>query len=238
MRAAGPPVVEINEHAKIDVRGGYLVDGFPSVGLSSAIASESMINTSGFERAGTIDSDQFEPASVVKEGVSDFPARIFANNSLKVAIFLSYLAPEPRMHRAVAGAMISWARRHGVSLVVSAISVGDGGQEGAAAAANSAACAERVEKAGLRLVRAGLIPGIPGALLNEGAQSGQDVAVILHSSSEGGPDYRAGAELCGAMSRLVPGTSCDMEKLRAEAQRVEGAIKESGRKRLTEGMYR
>lgn len=230
-------MVSISECAKIDVRGGYLIDGFPSVGLSSAIASESMINTSGFERAGTIDSDGFEPASVVKDGVSDFPARIFANNSLKVAIFLSYLSPEPGMHRRVAGAMISWAREHEASLVVSAISVGDGG-EGAAAVANSAACAERVSKAGLRLVRAGMIPGIPGALLNEGAKSGQDVAVILHSSSDGGPDYRAGAELCGAMSRLVPGTSCDMERLSAEAQRAESAIKESGGKRLTEGMYR
>lgn len=230
--------MRISEHSEIDVRGGFLIDGFPSVGLSSAIASESMIRTSGFERAGTLDSDEFEPASIIRGGVSDFPARIFANGRLKVAIFLSYLAPGPGTSRPVARAMVSWARRHEASLVVSAISVGDGGQEGAAAAANSRACAERVEKAGLPLAQAGMIPGLSGALLNEGARAGQDVAVILFRSSAGGPDYQAGASLCEAMSKLVPGTSCDLERLRGEAQKAESSIAESGGGDMTAGMYR
>lgn len=230
--------VRISESSKIDVRGGYLIDGFPSLGLSSAIASESMIRTSGFERAGHIDSDAFDPSSIVERGVSDFPARIFANNSLKVAIFLSYLSPEPAMHRHVARAMISWALDHGASLVVSAISIGAEGREGAAAVANSARAAERVAKAGIPAAPAGMIPGISGALLNEGSVSGQDVAVILFRSSAKGPDYRAGADLCNAMSRLVPGTACDIDRLRGEAQKAEGAIKDAGGRRMTEGMYR
>lgn len=230
--------VRVCESAEIDVRGGYLIDGFPSLGLSSAIASESMINTSGFERAGTIDSDGFPPSSIIRDGVSDFPARVFANNSLKVAIFLSYLSPEPGMERHVARAMISWARRHGASMVVSAISVGRNGQDGAAAVANSGPCTQKVAKAGMRLAKAGMIPGLSGALLNEGASAGQDVAVILFPSSADGPDYRAGASLCEAMSKLVPGTACDMATLDAEARKAEGAIKEAGGPRLTEGMYR
>ena len=230
--------VRITESSEIDVRGGYLIDGFPSLGLSSAIASESMIRTSGFERAGTIDSDAFAASSIIKDGVSDFPARVFANNRLKVAIFLSYLSPDPAMHRPVAKAMISWALERGVSLVVSAISVGDGGQEGAAAVANSARAAERVAEAGLPAAAAGVIPGISGALLNEGASRGQDVAVILFRSSAEGPDYRAGADLCNAMSSLVPGTSCDIAKLRGEAQKAEGAIRDAAGRPMTEGMYR
>ena len=230
--------VRISESFKVDVKGGYLIDGFPSLGLSSAIASQSMIRTSGFERAGHIDSDAFEPSSIIDGGVSDFPARIFANNSLKVAIFLSYLAPDPSMHRHVARAMISWARERRASLVVSAISMGDKGPEGAAAVANSAQAAERVAKAGMPAAETGMIPGLSGALLNEGAAAGQDVAVILFRSSADGPDYRAGADLCNAMSMLVPGTSCDLRRLRGEAQRAEGAIREAGERRLAEGMYR
>lgn len=230
--------MRISESSEIDVRGGYLIDGFPSLGLSSAIASESMIRTSGFERAGHIDSDAFDPSSIVEGGVSDFPARIFANNSLKVAIFLSYLSPDPSMHRHVARAMISWALERGASLVVSAISIGAEGGEGAAAVANSARAAERVAKAGIPAAHAGMIPGISGALLNEGSVSGQDVAVILFRSSAKGPDYRAGADLCNAMSRLVPGTACDLDRLRGEAQKAEGAIRDAGGRRMTEGMYR
>ncbi len=49
----------------MNLEGGYLIDGFPSVGFSSAIASESMIHTSQFELAGVIDSDMFPPISVI-----------------------------------------------------------------------------------------------------------------------------------------------------------------------------
>ena len=67
------PKIRIKELMKIDLVDGYLVDGFPSVGFSSAIATESMIQTSNFQLAGIIDSDKFPPISVVKEGKPNFP---------------------------------------------------------------------------------------------------------------------------------------------------------------------
>ena len=62
------PRITIKELKKINLEGGYLVDGFPSVGFSSAIATESMIHTSQFELAGVIDSDMFPPISLIKDG--------------------------------------------------------------------------------------------------------------------------------------------------------------------------
>ena len=47
--------ISIKEFKKINLEGGYLIDGFPSVGFSSAIATESMIHTSQFELGGIID---------------------------------------------------------------------------------------------------------------------------------------------------------------------------------------
>ncbi len=49
----------IKEFKEFNLEGGYLIDGFPSVGFSSAIATESMIHTSQFELGGIIDSKYF-----------------------------------------------------------------------------------------------------------------------------------------------------------------------------------
>jgi len=37
------PRIKIKELEPLNLEGGYLIDGFPSAGFSSAIASESMI---------------------------------------------------------------------------------------------------------------------------------------------------------------------------------------------------
>jgi len=64
----------------VNLEGGYLVGGFPSVGFSSAIATESMIHTSQFELAGIIDSPSFPPISIIKDGKPDYPTRIFVGD--------------------------------------------------------------------------------------------------------------------------------------------------------------
>ena len=41
--------ITIDEIVPINLEGGVLVNGFPSSGITSAIATESLINTSNFE---------------------------------------------------------------------------------------------------------------------------------------------------------------------------------------------
>ncbi len=84
------PKIRIRELKPINLEGGYLIDGFPSVGFSSAIATESMIHTSQFELAGVIDSESFPPINIVKDGEPNFPTRIFVNEDLKWAYFYHF----------------------------------------------------------------------------------------------------------------------------------------------------
>ena len=106
------PKIKIKELKPLNLEDGYLIDGFPSVGFSSAIASESMIHTSKFELVGIIDSDIFPPISIIKDGKPNYPSRIFVNEDLKVGIFLSYLTLEQSLHRTVAKTMLKWAKKH------------------------------------------------------------------------------------------------------------------------------
>ncbi|MDE1770144.1 MAG: proteasome assembly chaperone family protein [Thaumarchaeota archaeon] len=221
--------VFVREIAPIDVKNGYLIDGFPYTGLANAIATESLINnTSQFELAGVIDSDLFPPISIVREEVPNFPARILVNKDLKVAVFSSYLTPHESIHRQVAQTMLEWAEDHKVSYIISSSAIKTDEESPFVIGVGSTDEAKKkLRDSGIPVLKNGTIPGIPGILLNEGLISNINVIVLLCKARDSGPDFRAGAEICMAMSKLVPGASCDLKSLLNEAEGIEENLKQT-----------
>ncbi len=235
------PKIKIKELKPLDLEDGYLIDGFPSVGFSSAIASESMIHTSKFELVGVIDSDIFPPISIIKDGKPNYPSRIFVNEDLKVGIFLSYLTLDQSLHRTVAKTMLKWAKKHKMGLIVSSVAVkSQKGNEEVMGIGNTDSARAKIKEAGLKVLENGTIPGIPAILLNEGSMTDQDVIVIIFHTDGKGPDFKSSAQICVAMSQLIPGTSCNIPSLQQEAEKAEVAIKdaEEESKHLRDSMYR
>ncbi len=234
------PKIRIKELRPINLEGGYLIDGFPSMGFSSVIATESMIYTSDFKLAGIIDSDIFPPISLIKDGKPNYPVRIFVNDELKVAAFLSHLALEGSLHRIVAKNMLTWAKNKKISLIISSISIKSTDKnEEIIAVGSTENATKKLRDAGMKILEFGTIPGIPGMLLNEGSLNQQDVIVILFHSEGKGPDFRSSAKLCKAISQLIPGASCDITSLQAEAEKIEQTIKKDVEEtKHTDSMYR
>ena len=235
------PKIKIKELKTLNLEDGYLIDGFPSVGFSSAIASESMIHTSKFELVGVIDSDIFPPISIIKDGKPNYPSRIFVNEDLKVGIFLSYLTLEQSLHRTVAKTMLKWAKKHKIGLIVSSVAVkSQKGNEEVMGIGNTDSARAKIKEAGLKVLEHGTIPGIPAILLNEGSMTDQDVIVIIFHTDGKGPDFKSSAQICVAMSQLIPGASCNIPSLQQEAEKAEVVIKdaEEESKHLRDSMYR
>ena len=235
------PKITIKEFRPLNLEGGYLIDGFPSVGFSSVIATESMIHTSQFKLAGIIDSDIFPPISLIKDGKPNYPTRIFVNEKLKVAAFLSHLAVEESLHRNIAKKMLRWAKDQKISLIVSSVSVKSIENNDEIIVVGSTDNArKKIKELGLKTLNHGTIPGIPGVLLNEGSLTQQDVIVILFHSDGTSPDFRSSAKLCMVMSQLIPGTSCDIAALQIEAEKIEKVIKKDVDevRHLKDSMYR
>jgi uncharacterized protein len=235
------PKITIKELRPLNLEGGYLIDGFPSVGFSSVIATESMILTSQFKLAGIIDSDIFPPISLIKDGKPNYPTRIFVNEELKVAAFLSHLAVEESLHRNIARKMLRWAKDQKISLIVSSVSVkSTEDNEEAIVVGSTDNARKKIKELGLKTLNHGTIPGIPGVLLNEGSLTKQDVIVILFHSDGTSPDFRSSAKLCMVMSQLIPGTTCDIAALQVEAEKIEKVIKEDvdEARHLKDSMYR
>jgi uncharacterized protein len=235
------PKITIKEFRPLNLEGGYLIDGFPSVGLSSVIATESMMHASQFKLAGIVDSDVFPPISLIKNGEPNFPARLFVNDDIKVAAFLSHIAVEGSLHKIIAKKMLSWAKKEKISLIVSSVPVNSAEDKDEIMAVGSTEkCRKKIKELGLKTLENGTVPGIPGVLLNEGSLNQQDVIVILFSSDGTSPDFRSSAKLCMVMSQLIPGTSCDIISLQKEAEKIEQIIKTdvNEAKHLKDSMYR
>jgi uncharacterized protein len=235
------PRIKIKELKTLNLEDGYLIDGFPSVGFSSAIASESMIHTSKFELVGVIDSDIFPPISIIKDGKPNYPARIFVNEDLKVGIFLSYLTLDQSLHRVAAKTMLKWAKKHKIGLIVSSVAVkSQKGSEEVMGIGNTDSARAKIKEAGLKVLENGTIPGIPAILLNEGSMTDQDVIVIIFHTDGKGPDFKSSAQICVAMSQLIPGASCNIPSLQQEAEKAEVVIKdaEEESRHLRDSMYR
>ena len=232
--------IHIKEINPINVENGILINGFPSSGITSAIATESMINTSNFELGGIIDSERFPPISIIKNGMPNYPVRVFTNNDLKVAVFSSYLTLDVSLHRSAARLMLDWAKEKKASLILSSITVkGTMGTEIFGVASTGSARGKLVS-AGISVVENATVPGISGVLLNEGMIHGQDVIVLLVSSDKEFPDFQATSNLCNSLSKLVPGVSCNLDKLEKESKIIEQQIKqaESDTKDLSDNIYR
>jgi len=222
------PRMRIREIRDFNLDGGYLIDGFPSIGFSSAIATESMLHTSNFSLAGVISSDNFPPISLIKEGKPNFPTRIFVNDETKVSIFLSYLTLHESLHRTAAKLMLNWAKKKKIKWIVSSIAIKATNDLHEPIAVGSTDIArKKIKDAGFKVLENGVVPGIPGILLNEGSLNDQEVIVILVHSDGTGPDFRSSAILCEGISKLIPGTSCDLNLLQREAEKAEVMIKEA-----------
>ena len=235
------PKIRIRQINKVNLEDGYLIDGFPSVGFSSAIATESMIHTSQFELCGVIDSESFPPISIVKNGKPNFSTRIFVNESLKVGIFLSYLTLEQSLHKVTAKTMLSWAKKQKIKMIVSSVAIRSSkGEDKMLGIGSTESARNKIKEAGMEILDHGTVPGIPGVLLNEGNLSNQDVIVIIFHTNGEAPDYESSAKLCTAISKLIPGASCDIPSLQKEAEKAEIVIKEAQEesKHLKDSMYR
>jgi uncharacterized protein len=234
------PRIRVKELKALNLEGGYLIDGFPSVGFSSAIATESMIHTSKFELVGIIDSDSFPPISLIKDGKPNYATRIFANEDLKIGVFLSYLTLDRSLHRIVAKTMLKWAKKHKIGLIISSVAIkSKDGNESVIGIGNTDAARAKIREAGLKVLEHGTIPGIPATLLNEGSMMNQDVIVIIFYTDGKGPDFKSSAQICMAMSKLIPGASCDIPSLQQEAEKAELIIKEAEKEsKQSDSMYR
>ncbi|HEY8139869.1 MAG TPA: PAC2 family protein [Nitrososphaera sp.] len=224
--------IELRKIKDVNLQGGIVVDGFPSIGLANAIASECLVHSIKTEFVAAMDSPSFPALSVIRNSAPHFPARVYANEELKIGIFVSELNLDPSLYRPVADTMLKWAADAGCKLVISAAGIpydnpedNTKGEQKVFAVGSTKEALKRAADAGISSLDNGSIAGIPAILLNEGKWRNIDVIVLLVRVLKDAPDFRAGAAVAEALGKLAPGASCDIPSLLKEAEGMERTLK-------------
>jgi uncharacterized protein len=237
-------IKNIHKDAKINIQGGLVLDGFPSTGLVNAIASECLIRSIGTELIAVVDSPEFPPVSIIENYVPQFPARIYLNEKLKVAFFISEVNMGASMEKVIAEMILKWALQNECRMIVSSSGIVIDSEEGNGkqglseqdrnneqgmrsqlmAITSTSSAAKIAEANGFIRFKNGTVTGIPAILLNEGALTNFDVIVFLTEMLKDVPDFHAAAVISEAVTKLIPGLSCDLASLMVEAQSAQSHI--------------
>ena len=220
--------IEVRNIRKVNIKGGTIIDGFPGSGLANAIASECFIHSLKTELVAVLNSIEFPALSVIHNSVPNFPARIYANEDLKLAIFVSEINIDQSLYYSIAKVILHWAIENECKLIVSAAGISSEGTDGEPdiyAAASTTRSMKRLEDTGIQHISNGSVTGIPALLLNEGAWMDLDVIVLLVKVLKDVPDFRAAATVSESIAKLVPGAACDIRSLLKEAELVEKNLK-------------
>jgi uncharacterized protein len=72
------------------------------------------------ELVSVVDSAEFPALSIITNSIPQFPARLYVNEDLKLAIFISELNIFPEIQKDMANAILEWSVEHQCMLIISA----------------------------------------------------------------------------------------------------------------------
>jgi uncharacterized protein len=222
--------IEVREFKKISLEGGTVLDGFPSVGLATSIAATYLISTLNLDQVAALESERFPPLSMVYDSKPKFPARIYASDKWRIAVFLAEFSPDPHLDREIAKTMLGWAREHYCSLVISPVEMPLGQEkeevgEEVFGVGSTERARQRLRKSGINELGVGIVAGVAGVLLNEGRWSDFDIISLGVRSHKEYPDARAAAKVVEAIDKLLPDLQIDVKPLYEEAEAIETRLK-------------
>lgn len=230
-------MIEIEE---MNIRGAYVVDGFPSIGLVGSIVANYLINSLSLRQIGVVDSDTFPAVSMIKGGVPTSPVRVYAGEINKgkdrLVVIVSEFQPPPHDIKELGKIIMDWVEEHKCRMIISPEGISkkqtaappdrkDMGEQIMAVGSTSEA-RELLTTNGIPIFETGVIVGLSGVLLNEGFNRIFDVITILSEASTEFPDARAAAAVTMVINKIVLEDDLGIEPLLQEAEIIEKNLKE------------
>lgn len=220
--------------------GGVVIEGFPESGLAGTIASSCLISSLKLSVVGELDSDNFPALITVLDGRLQAPARVYADSTRKIAIFMGDFSPGQKASHALARTIVNWASEKECAFILTSFStpMAPGTDEHVVSAVVNGPNAEEIAtKASIPLAKSTAIGGVAGRLLLEGRDAGIPVVALLIKTHKGTQDFESGLKLAEAIMKIVPNATCDLEGMKEEAERTEGDLRRIWRQAAPLGVY-
>lgn len=222
--------VQIVDFEEMNLAGGTVIAGFPSIGLVSTIVANYLIDALGLKQIGAIDSPFFPTLSVVHTGEPLSPVRIYGGtlaNGQKIAVFVSEFKPKPNLINAISDTIMIWAKKKDCKLLISPEGMVVEGKSSedemivdAYAIGSTENARAMLQAKNIPQFKNGIIAGVSGVLLNKGKHEKFDVISILAEAHPNYPDARAAASAINVIGVII-GVEINVGPLYDEAERIE-----------------
>ncbi len=229
-------IIEIEE---MNLRGAYVLDGFPSIGLVGSIVANYIVSSLGLRQVAVVDSDTFPAVSMIRNGIPNGPVRLYAGNiggeGDRLVVIVSEFQPPPHIIKELGKTIMDWVEDHKCRMIIcpEGISTKQSGRTPAPdgtgrvlGIGSTPEARELLKNNEVDIFEGGIIVGLSGVLLNEGVNRTFDVVAILSEASTEFPDARAAAAVTRAINRLVLRDSLDIGPLVKEAEAIEQNLKD------------
>ena len=230
--------IELIEYKDIDLSNSLLVMAFPTVGLISSIAGHFIIDSLKLEEIGTIVSREFMPATVIHKSKPSPPVRIYAGKKKcgidgkceQIAVIISEFMPPYNIIKPLADKILEWAKNKGVKSIVSlegTHAVGNRKKNMKVYGVGSNTMMKNIlKKYKIEETKEGMITGVNGVLLYQGALMKRDVMCLLSEAHTTFPDSRAAGNLLKKLDVMLPEIKIDPDPLYKEAEEIEKKIRQ------------
>ncbi len=234
-------------------QGPVVIEGFPGIGGISSITSRYIIDFFNLKEMMPLELESMPPVTIVRRSRPVPAVTVHGGmipNGTKIAVIHSEIpVPEAGVRR-IAAEITEWAKSIGASLILSPQGMlvereGDVPDEMSVyGTSSSEEGLNRLRSAGIEIMEEGVVSGIPGLLLREGAKRGMTAIALLAEARNGQADTRSAALMIRAVdmlclkSEMDCGPVCSMA-VEAETVRMNGIRTEMREKRLVPGtVYR
>ena len=241
------PRVEVDPG--LNASGALVVSCFPSIGFVSSIVAHYLVDKLDLELVGGVRHPKLPPVCLVQDGKPLPPMRFYSGEPIcnmercdKIVLIASEIQVLPELNLPLADTLLDWCTENGVgaTMLIDSYAQGIGQQhsifdddqtdETLLGIGSTEVSHQTLEGLGVPLLKQGVVGGITGVMMGESRRRGVDVMAILAESDGeiGGslPDARAAARIIECLDDLLPAVHLDPEPLLAEAQRIEGEIRE------------
>jgi len=230
--------IELIEYLDEDLSNSLLVVAFPTVGLISSIAGRFVIDSLKLKEIGAIVSKEFMPATIIHDSRPSPPVRIYAGKKKcgpdgkceQVAVIISEFMPPYNIIKPLADKILEWANKKGCQAIVAlegTHALGDKKKDmmvyGIASTTNMKSF---IKKYKLTETKDGMIAGVNGVLLYQGALMKSDVLCLLSEAHASYPDSRAAGNLLKKLDIMLPEIKIDPGPLYKEAEEIEKKIRQ------------
>ncbi len=234
--------VEIIEKEFVSLKNPTIIEGFPSVGLVGAIATEFLASKLGLAEIGFMKSRKLPPVTIVKDGIPKSPIRFYANENV-VAIVSDTAVPSSLTYD-IADSVVDWAVKHNATRIISLGGIArqeEAGKESddVFAVAASLDTLAKLSAKNYRTIKLGFLTGVFGILMLECLERNIEAFGFLADAHADRPDPKAAALVLDAATKYM-GLSLDTKSLLDTSTKIDqrmGELLKQTRKTLDDTAY-